>query len=52
MWLQNDAELAIGSNQNQVTLVWPDGAVDALPLLPKDEVASMLIDRVSGLLAG
>jgi phosphopantothenoylcysteine decarboxylase/phosphopantothenate--cysteine ligase len=47
----NDAELAIGSSQNQVTLVWPDGAVDELPLLPKDAVAAMLIDRVSGLLA-
>ncbi len=47
----NDAEQAIGSRDNQVTLVWPDGEVDELPLLPKDAVAAMLIERVSGLLA-
>jgi phosphopantothenoylcysteine decarboxylase/phosphopantothenate--cysteine ligase len=47
----NDAELAIGSRDNQVTLVWPDGAVDELPLLPKEAVAAILIDRISGLLA-
>lgn len=47
----NNAELAIGSRDNQVTLVWPDGEVDELPLLPKDAVAAMLIDRVSALLA-
>jgi phosphopantothenoylcysteine decarboxylase/phosphopantothenate--cysteine ligase len=46
----NDAEQAIGSRDNQVTLVWPDGRVDALPLMPKDEVAVMLIDRISELL--
>ena len=47
----NDAELAIGSRDNQVTFVWPDGAVDELPLLPKEAVAAILIDRISGLLA-
>jgi phosphopantothenoylcysteine decarboxylase/phosphopantothenate--cysteine ligase len=47
----NDAELAIGSRDNQITLVWPDGGVEALPLLPKDEVAALLIDRVGKLLA-
>ena len=46
----NDAEQAIGNRDNQVTLVWPDGKVDELPLLPKDAVAAMLIDRISGLL--
>lgn len=46
----NDAEQAIGSRDNQVTLVWPDGTVEALPLLPKDDVAALLIDRISGLL--
>jgi phosphopantothenoylcysteine decarboxylase/phosphopantothenate--cysteine ligase len=48
----NDAEQAIGSRENQVTLVWPDGAVDELPLLPKDTVAAILIERISTLLAG
>jgi phosphopantothenoylcysteine decarboxylase/phosphopantothenate--cysteine ligase len=47
----NDAERAIGSPENQVSLVWPDGKVDELPRLPKELVAEMLIDRVSGLLA-
>jgi phosphopantothenoylcysteine decarboxylase/phosphopantothenate--cysteine ligase len=47
----NDAELAIGSRDNQVTFVWPDGAVDELPLLPKEAVAAILIDRISGLVA-
>jgi phosphopantothenoylcysteine decarboxylase/phosphopantothenate--cysteine ligase len=48
----NDAEQAIGSRDNQVTLVWPNGDVDELPLLPKEAVAAMLIDRISGLMAG
>ena len=47
----NDAEQAIGSSENQITLVWPDGPVEALSLMPKDDVAAMLIDRVSGMLA-
>ncbi len=47
----NNAEQAIGSRDNQVTLVWPDGAVEELPLLPKEAVASLLIDRVSRMLA-
>jgi phosphopantothenoylcysteine decarboxylase/phosphopantothenate--cysteine ligase len=47
----NDAEQAIGSRDNRVTLVWPDGRVDELPLLPKDEVAQMLIDRIGMMLA-
>ena len=47
----NDAEQAIGSKDNRVTLVWPDGKIDELPLLPKDEVAELLIDRIVRLLA-
>jgi phosphopantothenoylcysteine decarboxylase/phosphopantothenate--cysteine ligase len=50
--IANDAEQAIGSRDNRVTLVWPDGRVDEIPLMPKDDVAVMLIDRISGLLAG
>jgi phosphopantothenoylcysteine decarboxylase/phosphopantothenate--cysteine ligase len=49
--IANDAEQAIGSRDNRVTLVWPDGRVDEIPLLPKDDVAVMLIDRISELLA-
>lgn len=48
----NDAEQAIGSRDNQVTLVWPDGHVEELPLMPKEKVAAMLIDRISGMLVG
>ncbi|HET9659384.1 MAG TPA: bifunctional phosphopantothenoylcysteine decarboxylase/phosphopantothenate--cysteine ligase CoaBC [Thermomicrobiales bacterium] len=47
----NDAEQAIGSRDNRVTLVWPDGRVDELPLMPKDDVAVMLVDRIAELLA-
>lgn len=48
----NDAEQAIGSSENQVTLVWPDDRVEELPLLPKEVVAEMLIDRIGAMLVG
>lgn len=47
----NNAEQAIGSKDNQVTLVWPGGRVEDLPLLPKKDVAALLIERISALLA-
>lgn len=47
----NDAEQAIGSKDNRVTLVWPDGRVEEMPLLPKEDVAQMLIERIGQLLA-
>lgn len=47
----NDAEQAIGSQDNRVTLVWPDGRVDEIPLLPKEQVAEMLIERIGQMLA-
>lgn len=47
----NNAEQAIGSKDNQVTLVWPGGRVEDLPLLPKEDVAALLIERISALLA-
>jgi phosphopantothenoylcysteine decarboxylase/phosphopantothenate--cysteine ligase len=47
----NNAEQAIGSKDNQVTLVWPSGRVEDLPLLPKEDVAALLIERISALLA-
>lgn len=46
----NDAEQAIGSLDNQVTLVWQDGTVEELPLMLKEHVAEMLVDRIAGLL--
>jgi phosphopantothenoylcysteine decarboxylase/phosphopantothenate--cysteine ligase len=35
---------------NLVTLLWPDGRAEALPLLPKREVARLLLDAVRPLL--
>ncbi len=46
----NDAEQAIGSRDNRVTLVWPDGNVEEIPLLPKDVVAELLIERIGEML--
>lgn len=46
----NNAELALGSTDNQVTFVWSDGKVEELPLMPKTAVAETLIERVSELL--
>lgn len=50
MVVANDAEQAIGSRENRVTLVWPDDRVEELPLLPKDIVAEMLIERIGEML--
>jgi phosphopantothenoylcysteine decarboxylase/phosphopantothenate--cysteine ligase len=46
----NDAEQAIGSPDNRITLVWPDGRVEELPLLPKSDVAELLIERIIAML--
>jgi phosphopantothenoylcysteine decarboxylase/phosphopantothenate--cysteine ligase len=46
----NDARLAMGAASNQVTLVAADGSAEELPLLPKDEVAGRILDRVVTLL--
>ena len=35
-----------GSDTNVVTLVDPSGAAEALPVLPKDEVAGRILDWV------
>jgi phosphopantothenoylcysteine decarboxylase/phosphopantothenate--cysteine ligase len=37
---------------NRVTLLGPGDAVEELPLLPKDEVAERILDRVESLLGG
>jgi phosphopantothenoylcysteine decarboxylase/phosphopantothenate--cysteine ligase len=46
----NDARQAMGAATNQVTLIGGDGTVEELPLLPKDEVAAVIVDRVASLL--
>jgi phosphopantothenoylcysteine decarboxylase/phosphopantothenate--cysteine ligase len=37
------------SERNAVAFVWPSGELEELPLLPKSEVASQLLDRVEKL---
>jgi len=39
-----------GVDTNQVTLLWADGTVEALPCLPKTEVAHIIWERVARLL--
>jgi phosphopantothenoylcysteine decarboxylase/phosphopantothenate--cysteine ligase len=46
----NDARQAMGAATNQVMLVGVDGSVEELPLLPKAEVASRIVDRAAVLL--
>jgi phosphopantothenoylcysteine decarboxylase/phosphopantothenate--cysteine ligase len=38
------------ADTNTVSFVWPDGEVEELPSLPKEDVATQLLDRVSKLL--
>lgn len=46
----NDARQAMGAAENQVVLLSADGRVEELPLLPKEEVAHRILDRVMDLL--
>lgn len=48
----NDARQAMGAAENQVVLLSADGRVEELPLLPKEEVAHRILDRVMDLLPG
>ncbi len=45
----NDARQAIGAASSQVTIIGADGRVEELPLLPKDEVAGRILERVMSL---
>jgi phosphopantothenoylcysteine decarboxylase/phosphopantothenate--cysteine ligase len=47
----NDARQAMGAASNEVTLLSADGGVEKLPLLPKDQVAGHIVDRIANLLA-
>ena len=40
------------SNTNRVTLIDPAGGVEELPVLPKDDVAETILDRLGGLAEG
>jgi phosphopantothenoylcysteine decarboxylase/phosphopantothenate--cysteine ligase len=46
----NDARQAMGAATNQVTLIGAGGSIEELPLLPKDEVAGQILDRVVALM--
>lgn len=52
LMVANDARQAMGADVNQVTLLDASGDVKELPLLPKDEVAELVMDRVVQLLQG
>ena len=50
LMVANDARQAMGAASNQVTLIAADGSAEELPLLPKDEVAGRILDRIVALL--
>lgn len=52
LMVANDARQAMGADVNQVTLLDAAGGIEELPLLPKDEVAERVMDRVVELLRG
>jgi phosphopantothenoylcysteine decarboxylase/phosphopantothenate--cysteine ligase len=52
LMVANDARQAMGADVNQVTLLDASGNVEELPLLPKNEVAERVMDRVVKLLQG
>jgi phosphopantothenoylcysteine decarboxylase/phosphopantothenate--cysteine ligase len=45
-----EAGAGFGYDTNRVTILGKDGASDALPLLPKTEVADLILDRIEALL--
>ena len=45
-----EAGAGFGYDTNRVTILGKDGTQDALPLLPKSEVADLILDRIEGLL--
>jgi phosphopantothenoylcysteine decarboxylase/phosphopantothenate--cysteine ligase len=47
----NDARLAMGGDDNAVTLYFADGRVEQLPMASKDAIAEALIERVAALVA-
>jgi len=46
------ADAGFASDTNQVTILWPDGRAESLPLQDKDRVAGEVWDRVEGLWKG
>jgi len=52
LMVANDARQAMGADVNQVTFLDASGGVEELPLLPKEEVAERVMDRLVELLRG
>jgi phosphopantothenoylcysteine decarboxylase/phosphopantothenate--cysteine ligase len=52
LMVANDARQAMGADVNQVTLLDASGGIEEMPLLPKDEVAERVMERVVELLQG
>jgi phosphopantothenoylcysteine decarboxylase / phosphopantothenate---cysteine ligase len=48
--IANDAQSSIGSRDTTVTLVWPNGSIESLPRMRKEELAEILICRITDLL--
>ena len=46
------ADAGFASDTNRVTILWPDGRAESLPLQDKDLVAGEVWDRVEGLWKG
>ena len=47
-----EAGAGFGTDTNRVTLIARDGTTEALPLMGKDAVADVILDRIVGLLRG
>ena len=52
MIVANDAVATIGSRESQATLLFRDGASEALPGMAKDDLARVIVERVIRLLEG
>ncbi|MDQ4045596.1 MAG: bifunctional phosphopantothenoylcysteine decarboxylase/phosphopantothenate--cysteine ligase CoaBC [Chloroflexota bacterium] len=51
MIVANDAVASIGAGESQATLLHGDGRMESLPVLPKAELARVIVGRVVALLA-
>lgn len=44
--IANDARLTMGSANCQATLIGADGSIEAVPMMPKEELAAVVLDRI------
>ena len=50
MIVANDAVASIGSDESALTLIKRDGTAEALPPMPKEESARIIVERLTALL--